>query len=151
MNTIEDLLIKELTRYRQHSGKNNINQHLSKLDGIENIEKLTISDIDVIAIIAEFPDTRSKDLLEYTNLGQSAISKITNKLVKYQFIEKYNRNDNRKDAYLKLTEQGKTVAAVHEMYHREKDIKLRKIIHNYSSEELVRFTSLLLEINNQRE
>lgn len=151
MNTIENLLIKELTRYRQHSGKKNIQQHISDLRDINNLEKLTISDIDVIAIIAKYPDVRSKDLLQYTNLGQSAISKITNKLVNYQFIKKYNQNDNKKDAYLQLTMYGQRIANIHEAYHREKEERLRRIIQNYSDEELVRFTSLLLEINNQRE
>lgn len=151
MNTIESLLIKELTRYRQHSGKANISQHISNLNTVENVEKLSISDIDVISIIAQYPDVRSKDLLQYTNLGQSAISKITNKLVKYKFVEKYNRSDNRKDVYLKLTREGQQVATVHDRYHHEKEDRLRRIIGNYADEELVRFTSLLLEINNQRE
>lgn len=146
MNTLEQQLLTELTNYRQHSGKKKISKYISNIQS-KNIDKLTISDIDIISIIAKFPDLRSKDLLQYTNVGQSAISKITNKLVNYQFIEKYNRHDNKKDAHLILTKQGQQIADIHKKYHQEKEIQLTNIISKYSKEELERFTMLLSEIN----
>ena len=52
-------------------------------------------------------------------MTRSAISKITKKLIKKGFIESYQKPDNKKEIYFRLTEQGKVIHKVHEELHKE--------------------------------
>jgi len=48
-----------------------------------------------------------------------AISKITKKLIKKGIIESYQKPDNKKEIYFRLTEQGKVIYEIHEKLHKE--------------------------------
>ncbi len=49
----------------------------------------------------------------------SAVSKLTKKLIKKGFIENYKKDDNKKEIYFKLTEEGKKINKIHEELHKE--------------------------------
>jgi DNA-binding MarR family transcriptional regulator len=52
-------------------------------------------------------------------MTRGAISKITRKLIKKGIIESYQKPDNKKEIYFRLTEQGKVINKVHEELHKE--------------------------------
>lgn len=52
-------------------------------------------------------------------MTRGAISKITKKLIKKGIIESYQKPDNKKEIYFRLTEQGKEVYKIHEELHKE--------------------------------
>ncbi|MNV66265.1 HTH-type transcriptional regulator Hpr [compost metagenome] len=52
-------------------------------------------------------------------MTRGAISKITKKLVEKGLIESYQKPDNKKEIYFRLTEQGEVVNKVHEELHKE--------------------------------
>lgn len=52
-------------------------------------------------------------------MTRGAISKLTKKLIKKGLIESYQKADNKKEIYFKLTEQGKVIFNIHEELHKE--------------------------------
>ena len=52
-------------------------------------------------------------------MTKGAISKITKKLIEKDFIESYQKSDNKKEIYFRLTEQGEVIYKVHEELHKE--------------------------------
>lgn len=52
-------------------------------------------------------------------MTRGAISKLTKKLIQKGLIESYQKSDNKKEIYFKLTEQGKVIYNIHEDLHKE--------------------------------
>lgn len=52
-------------------------------------------------------------------MTRGAISKLTKKLIQKGLIESYQKSDNKKEIYFKLTEQGKVIYKIHEDLHKE--------------------------------
>ena len=52
-------------------------------------------------------------------MTRGAISKLAKKLIKKGMIESYQKPDNKKEIYFRLTEQGKVIHKIHEELHKE--------------------------------
>lgn len=52
-------------------------------------------------------------------MTKGAISKLTKKLTDRGLIESYQKPDNKKEVYFRLTEQGRTIFNIHEELHNE--------------------------------
>lgn len=52
-------------------------------------------------------------------MTRGAISKLTKKLIKKGLIVSYQKPDNKKEIYFRLTEQGKVINKVHEKLQKE--------------------------------
>ena len=52
-------------------------------------------------------------------MTRGAISKITKKLIKKGVIESYQKSDNKKEIYFRLTKSGKAVYEIHENLHKK--------------------------------
>lgn len=52
-------------------------------------------------------------------MTRGAISKLTKKLIQKGLIESYQKSDNKKEIYFRLTEQGKVIYNIHEDLHKE--------------------------------
>lgn len=140
-------LLKELTNYRQHTGEGNMAAAIQKYGHIENAERLVISDFDVIALIYTYENTRISDLLPYTDLTQGAVSKILTRLVRYGLVEKYHQPQNKKDTYLRLTDNGQIIAKAHADYHKQQNVELDNIFNTFTEEEISKFIELMTQIN----
>lgn len=77
------------------------------------------SEIHCIAYIGEDEDPNVTKLAESFDVTRGAISKLTKKLINKGLIESYQKPDNKKEVYFKLTEQGKAIYDIHEEMHRE--------------------------------
>jgi len=77
------------------------------------------SEIHCISYIAEDKDSNVTKLAESFEMTRGAISKLTKKLVKKGLIESYQKSNNKKEVYFKLTEQGKAIYNIHTEMHRE--------------------------------
>ncbi|MCH3965129.1 MAG: MarR family transcriptional regulator [Clostridium sp.] len=77
------------------------------------------SEIHCIAYIGEDEASNVTKLAESFGMTRGAISKLTKKLIKKGLIESYQKPNNNKEVYFKLTEQGKVIYDVHEEIHRE--------------------------------
>ncbi|GMX66586.1 MarR family transcriptional regulator [Paenibacillus elgii] len=77
------------------------------------------SEVHCIEYIERNVDSNVTKLAESLYMTTGAISKITKKLIKKGLIESYQKPDNKKEIYFRLTEQGKVIDKIHEELHRE--------------------------------
>ncbi|MDZ4993493.1 MarR family transcriptional regulator [Clostridium perfringens] len=77
------------------------------------------SEVHCIEYIAKNADCNVTKLAESFYMTRGAISKLTKKLIEKGLIESYQKQDNKKEIYFKLTEQGKTVNKIHDDLHNE--------------------------------
>jgi len=77
------------------------------------------SEVHCIEYIGRNADSNVTKLAESFYMTRSAISKITKKLIEKGFIESYQKPDNKKEIYFRLTEQGKIIDTIHEELHNE--------------------------------
>lgn len=77
------------------------------------------SEVHCIEYIGRYGDSNVTKLAESLYMTRSAISKITKKLLEKGLIESYQKPENKKEIYFRLTAQGKVVEEVHERLHTE--------------------------------
>lgn len=92
---------------------------LDKLKMEEQLNEYKPSEVHCIEFIGKNKDTNVTKISESLFMTKGAISKITKKLLKKGSIERYQKSDNKKEIYFKLTEQGKVVFNTHEKLHKE--------------------------------
>ncbi|WMT43064.1 MarR family transcriptional regulator [Paenibacillus sp. D2_2] len=77
------------------------------------------SEVHCIDSIGRIVDSNVTKLAESLYMTRGAISKITKKLISKDLIESYQKPDNKKEVYFRLTEQGKVVYKIHDELHKE--------------------------------
>lgn len=77
------------------------------------------SEVHCIEYIGRNVDSNVTKLAESFYMTRGAISKITKKLIKKGAIESYQKTDNKKEIYFRLTGQGKEIYEIHEKLHKE--------------------------------
>ncbi|SHI23346.1 DNA-binding transcriptional regulator, MarR family [Sporobacter termitidis DSM 10068] len=77
------------------------------------------SEVDCIEHIGRNADSNVTKLAETLYMTRGAISKITKKLIKKGMIESYQKPENKKEIYFKLTGQGESIHKIHEALHQE--------------------------------
>jgi len=103
------------------------------------------SEIHCIEYIGKNADSNVTKLAESFYMTRGAISKIAKKLIEKGIIESYQKPENKKEIYFRLTEQGKLIYKIHEELHkefRERD----KAVFNQVTEE--QFDSMLNFVEN---
>ncbi|MCB2299494.1 MarR family transcriptional regulator [Clostridium tagluense] len=76
-------------------------------------------EVHCIEYIEKNVDSNVTKLAESFYVTRGAISKLTKKLIKKGIIESYQKPNNKKEIYFRLTEQGKVINKVHEELHKE--------------------------------
>ncbi|WMJ90255.1 MarR family transcriptional regulator [Anaerocolumna sp. MB42-C2] len=79
----------------------------------------TSSEVHCIEHIGSNIDSNVTKLAESFYMTSGAISKMTKKLIKKGAIESYQRPDNKKEIYFRLTKQGQEIYKTHEALHKE--------------------------------
>jgi len=77
------------------------------------------SEVHCIEYIGKNVDSNVTKLAESFYMTRGAISKLTKKLIEKGLIESYQKPENKKEIYFRLTEQGKKINKIHEELHRE--------------------------------
>ncbi len=77
------------------------------------------SEVHCIEYIGSNIDSNVTKLAESFYMTSGAISKMTKKLIKKGSIESYQKPDNRKEIYFRLTKQGLEIYKTHEALHKE--------------------------------
>ncbi|GGG55321.1 MarR family transcriptional regulator [Paenibacillus radicis (ex Gao et al. 2016)] len=77
------------------------------------------SEVHCIEYIEKNADSNVTKLAESFYMTRGAISKLTKKLLQKGLIESYQKPDNKKEIYFRLTEQGKVIFKIHEDLHKE--------------------------------
>lgn len=92
---------------------------LNKVKMEDCLKDYKSSEVHCIEYIGKNIDSNVTKLSEAFYMTRGAMSKITKKLIKKDLIESYQKPDNKKEIYFKLTEQGKKVYKIHEELHKE--------------------------------
>lgn len=92
---------------------------LNKIKMEESLKGYKPSEVHCIEYIGRNVDSNVTILAESFYMTRSAISKMTKKLIEKGLIESYQKADNKKEIYFRLTEQGKVIEKVHEELHKE--------------------------------
>ncbi|MBK1810826.1 MarR family transcriptional regulator [Clostridium sp. YIM B02505] len=77
------------------------------------------SEIHCIEYIGRNVDPNVTKLGESFYMTRGAISKLTKKLIQKGLIESYQKPENKKEVYFRLTEQGRALYKVHDELHKE--------------------------------
>jgi DNA-binding MarR family transcriptional regulator len=85
----------------------------------DSLKSFKSSEVHCIEYIGINADSNVTKLAESFYMTRGAISKLTKKLIKKGVIESYQKPDNKKEIYFRLTEQGKAIYKVHEEMHKE--------------------------------
>lgn len=102
----------------------------------KNLEGHTPSEVHCIEYIEKNVDSNVTKLAESFYMTRGAISKITKKLLKKGLIESYQKPDNKKEIYFKLTAQGKEVFEIHENLHNEFQARDKVVFEQVTEEQL---------------
>ncbi|MDG0810650.1 MarR family transcriptional regulator [Cohnella rhizosphaerae] len=100
------------------------------------------SEVHCIEYIGKHADANVTKLAERFYMTRSAISKIAKKLMEKGLIESYQRPENKKEIYFKLTEQGEAVSRIHEELHnafRERDKAVFEQVTEAQYDSMLRF------------
>lgn len=92
---------------------------LNKFKMEESLKGYKPSEVHCIEYIGKNVDSNVTKLAESFYMTRSAISKLTKKLIEKGLIESYQKPDNKKEIYFRLTEQGKVIYKIHEELHQE--------------------------------
>jgi len=84
-----------------------------------SLKGYTSTEVHCIEYIGRNEDSNVTKLAESFYMTSGAISKLTKKLIQKGLIESYQKQENKKEIYFRLTEQGKEIDKVHEELHKE--------------------------------
>ncbi|WEG10809.1 MarR family transcriptional regulator [Pullulanibacillus sp. KACC 23026] len=106
----------------------------------EHLRGYKASEVHCIEAIEKNKDPNVTKLAESLYMTRGAISKLTKRLIKKGLIEDYQRPDNQKEIYFRLTEQGKVIYKIHEQLHKEFEERDKVVFEQVTEEQ---FDSML--------
>lgn len=106
------------------------------------------SEVHCIEYIEKNVDSNVTKLAESFYMTRGAISKLTRKLMEKGLIETFQKPDNKKEIYFRLTEQGKALYNIHEELHKEFQDRDKVVFEQITEEQ---FNSMLNFINKYSE
>ena len=92
---------------------------LNKVKMEDSLKDYKSSEVHCIEYIGKNVDSNVTKLAESFYMTRGAISKLTKKLIKKGIIESYQKPDNKKEIYFRLSEQGEAIDKIHEELHKE--------------------------------
>ena len=102
----------------------------------ERLKEYKPSEVHCIEYIGKNVDSNVTKLAESFYMTRSAMSKITKKLIEKGFIESYQKPDNKKEIYFRLTKQGKEINKIHDKLHKEFQERDKVVFEEVTEEQL---------------
>ncbi|OAS15809.1 MarR family transcriptional regulator [Paenibacillus oryzisoli] len=101
----------------------------------DSLKGYTSSEVHCIEYIENNRDANVTKLAETFYMTRGAFSKLTQKLIKKGLIESYQKSDNKKEVYFKLTPQGKVIYNIHNDLHKEFQERDKAVFEQVSEEQ----------------
>ena len=117
-----------------HSRKNYKDLSFSEVHCIEKIGELSVPNITMIS--------------KAMNMTKGGITKITARLQKKGYIEKYRLDGNKKEVHFKLTDPGRALYVKHERLHREAQDSEEALFSTFSKDDQRVIVDFLEKLNN---
>jgi len=94
-----------------------------------------ITSIHVIDCIGQHEPINNTGIAKKMNLSKANVTKISTKLIKEEFINRYQLSDNKKEVYFKLTRKGRQIFDLHEKLHKKKELAFYQFLDSFSQDE----------------
>ncbi|WP_053376005.1 MarR family transcriptional regulator [Paenibacillus sp. FJAT-27812] len=122
--------------YEDHKDKE-IEHFLSiaQREAFENFP-LNLTAVHMIDCIGRHEPINNSGIAEAMNLSKASITKIGNKLLEEGFVKRTQMNDNKKESYFRLSQQGKKIFDLHERLHELEAERFYRFLDKYSEVEL---------------
>ena len=92
---------------------------LNKIKMEKALSECKSSEVHCIEFIGNDKDSNVTKLADSFFMTRGAISKLTKKLIMRGYIESYQKVDNKKEIYFKLTKKGEKIYRIHNELHQE--------------------------------
>ena len=101
----------------------------------EGLKGFKSSEVHCIEYIENNADSNVTQLAEAFYVTRGAISRMTKKLKQKGLVESYQKSENKKEIYFRLTEQGKEIYKIHENLHKEFQERDKAVFEQVTEEE----------------
>ncbi|ATI59630.1 MarR family transcriptional regulator [Bacillus cereus] len=101
----------------------------------EGLKGFKSSEVHCIEYIENNADSNVTQLVEAFYVTRGAISRMTKKLIQKGLVESYQKSENKKEIYFRLTEQGKEIYKIHENLHKEFQERDKAVFEQVTEEE----------------
>lgn len=108
---------------------------LNKIKMEKSLREYKPSEVHCIEFIEKNPDSNVTKLAESFYMTRSAISKIAKKLMDKGCVESYQKPENKKEIFFRLTAKGKKVYQIHEELHQEFQERDQAVFEQVTDEE----------------
>lgn len=108
---------------------------LNKLKMEKCLKDYKSSEVHCIDYIGKNIDPNVTKLADSFYMTRGAISKMTKKLIQKGILESYQKPDNKKEIYFKLTARGREVYDIHEGLHNEFQERDKEVFAQVTAEE----------------
>ncbi|MDA1633862.1 MarR family transcriptional regulator [Bacillus cereus] len=109
----------------------------------EGLKGFKSSEVHCIEYIENNADSNVTQLAEAFYVTRGAISRMTKKLIQKGLIESYQKSENKKEVYFRLTEQGKEIYKIHEDLHKEFQNRDKAVFEQVTEEEFASIISFV--------
>ncbi|MFJ8521332.1 MarR family transcriptional regulator [Bacillus cereus] len=109
----------------------------------EGLKGFKSSEVHCIEYIENNADSNVTQLAEAFYVTRGAISRMTKKLIQKGLIESYQKSENKKEVYFRLTEQGKEIYKIHEDLHKEFQDRDKAVYEQVTEEEFASIISFV--------
>lgn len=120
---------------------------LNKSKMEESLKGYKSSEVHYIECIGRNVDSNVTKLAESLYMTRGAISKMTKKLIEKGIIESYQKPDNKKEIYFRLTEEGQRIYKVHEKLHKEFEERDKAVFEQITEEQFDSMLSFIEKYN----
>jgi DNA-binding MarR family transcriptional regulator len=110
-------------------------------------DKVNLAEVHCIDWIGAIDDANVTKVAKEMGMTRGAISKISRKLLGKNLIESYQRSDNNKEIYFRLTEGGQSIYDDHKKRHSKVKEKELFLLETYSDNEQAIILRFLNDIN----
>ncbi len=111
-------------------------------------DKLYVSELNTIEMLGDYPGINVTEFAKKLGVTKGAVSQITNKLVKKDYVIKYKENFNSKEVKLKLSRKGETAFHKHKLMHLQFDKEFFDNLDEMTKEEYHILSKFLYNIDN---
>lgn len=120
---------------------------LNKFKMEDSLKGFKSSEVHCIEYIGRNVDSNVTKLAESFYMTRSAISKLTKKLMTKGIIDSYQKPENKKEIYFRLTDQGKVIYKIHEDLHKEFRERDKTVFEQVTEEQLDGILSFMEKYN----
>lgn len=114
----------------------------------DSLKGYTSTEVHCIEYIENNSDSNVTKLAETFYMTRGAISKLTQKLIKKGLIVSYQKSDNKKEIYFKLTQQGKEIYNIHADLHKEFQERDKAVFEQVTEEQFDSVLSFVKKYNS---